>query len=459
MNRICLYSEDRALAEVLRAALGEEYQIVIVRNAAQIDHLISKRECDLVLLDLHSGAQLACEQIQRVRSILNGPAPWVIVADETMRLAAEDLVSEGAFACCRRPPPVRDLKSILRRALERSVKCGESRLTLPEGCDRLIGASIQMQEVYRLIKCVADLNVSVLVTGQSGTGKELVARAIHNLGNRAGRPFVAVPCGAIPETLIEAELFGHDKGAYTGTVGTRAGFFEQAGEGTLFLDEIGELSLQTQVKLLRVLQEREFTRLGGSRLIRLRARMVFATNRNLAAMVRHGEFREDLFYRVNVVKIEAPALQDRAEDIPQIAMHFLRHYSRSYRKAVDTISSGAMDLLRRHSWPGNVRELENAIQRAIVLAEGNEIRMIDLPPNLRREQPETTDIPSQEQSFESQLHNFKIRLAKEAVRETRGNKTLAARSLRISRAYLHRLVRLAEPGASFDATNEGIAGD
>jgi transcriptional regulator with PAS, ATPase and Fis domain len=312
----------------------------------------------------------------------------------------------------------------------------------------MIGASHQMQQVYRLVESVTDLNVSVLITGQSGTGKELIARAIHNRGSRSKRPFIAVPCGAIPETLIEAELFGHEKGAYTGTVGAREGYFEQAGDGTVFLDEIGELSLLTQVKLLRVLQQREFTRLGSNRLIPMRARLIFATNQDLAEMVAQGKLREDLYYRINVVEIKTPPLQDRPSDISEIAVHFLRVYSQMYQKQVESIAPDALCMLQHYSWPGNVRELENVIQRAIVCAVGTTIRAADLPPNFRPEQVQEIDAFSQTGSFEQQIHEFKLKLAATAIRENNGNKTLAAKSLGISRAYLHRLIRLLDPEAA-----------
>jgi DNA-binding NtrC family response regulator len=317
-------------------------------------------------------------------------------------------------------------------------------------CDQMIGSSPQMQKVYHLVSCVADLNASVLVTGESGTGKELIARAIHNLGSRSNRPFVAVSCGAIPETLIEAELFGHEKGAFTGTVGAREGFFEQAGEGTIFLDEIGELSLYTQVKLLRVLQQREFSRLGSNRLIPLRARFIFATHQDLSEMVAQGKFRQDLYYRINVMRIEAPPLQDHPEDIPQIAMHFLNHYAHMYQKQLKEFEPEAMAMLQSYAWPGNVRELENILQRAIIMARGETIRAEDLPHNLREEN--VVDIADFHPagSFERQLRDYKIKLAETAVRENHGNKTLAARSLCISRAYLHRLIRLAEPDQLFE---------
>ncbi len=460
MTRVCLFSEDRALQSLLSSALGKEFEVFLVSNVDQIEPALSAQECDVVLLDLNSHHLLVRERIGFAQDHLGTAVPWVILADDGLRRRAEELVSLGAYGYCRRPPSIRDLRTMLRRAhesaaLKQQLETVQERMALPVSCDRIIGSSQQMQQVYRLVRCVADLNVSVLVTGQSGTGKELVARAIHNLGSRASRPFVAVPCGAIPETLIEAELFGHEKGAYTGTVGSRAGFFEQAGDGTVFLDEIGELSLMTQVKLLRVLQEREFSRLGGNKLIPLKARLVFATNRNLAEMVAKSKFREDLYYRINVVKIETPSLQDHPEDIPQIASHFLRTYAQMYRKNVERFEPEAMAVLQEHSWPGNVRELENLVQRALVLAEGNTIRVADLPQNLRKEEAMALNAGMPAGSFEQQIHDFKIRLATEAIREMRGNKTLAARSLHISRAYLHRLVRVAEAGG-FEADSQGM---
>ena len=442
--------------------MGREFEVFLVTDENEVGQALSSRECDVVLLDLNSHHEMVQERIECARRLLDSPTPWVILADDGLRPTAVELVSVGAYGYCRRPPSIRDLRIMLQRAheglsLRSQLQNVQDQLALVSGCDRIIGSSQQMQQVYKLVHCVANLNVSVLVTGQSGTGKELIARAIHNLGNRASRPFVAVPCGAIPETLIEAELLGHDKGAYTGTVGAREGFFEQAGDGTVFLDEIGELSLLTQVKLLRVLQEREFTRLGSNRLVPLRARLVFATNRNLAEMVAKGKFREDLYYRINVVKIDTPPLQEHPEDIPQIAGHFLRTYSQIYQKKVTRFEPDALAALQGHSWPGNVRELENVVQRALVLAGGETIRAEDLPQNMQRNHAAGMETLLPAGSFERQIHDFKIRLATEAIRETHGNKTLAARSLCISRAYLHRLVRLAEPGAAFEAESPQMA--
>jgi transcriptional regulator with PAS, ATPase and Fis domain len=308
-------------------------------------------------------------------------------------------------------------------------------------CDSLIGCSSRSLAVYDLIRRVRNLDAFVLITGESGTGKELVARAIHNLSHRADHPFVAVSCGAIPETLIEAELFGHEKGAFTGTNGAREGYMEQVGDGTLLLDEIGELSLQTQVKLLRVLQQREFSRLGSSRLIPLRARVLFATHRELATMVGEGTFRRDLFYRVNVMRIQVPSLRERPDDVGALADHFLQKYARAYHKQIREIDSGVKGLLAEYDWPGNIRELENVIQGAVIMCESNSIGPEDLPESIQQLDVTGIAAPSIAGSFEDLLREYKVLLANKAIRECNGNKTLAARNLQISRAYLHRLIR------------------
>ena len=459
--RIGLYSEDRTLQPILSSALGRDFHILLETNEDGVNQLISAGNCDVLILDLNSNHGSLNQRIECSRRIIATQVAAVVMVDDSLRTTAVELVRQGAYGYCRRPPSIRDLKTMLRRAhenasLKRQLESAQQRLKENTQCDQMIGSSPQMQKVYQLIDCVADLNASVLVTGESGTGKELIARAIHNLGTRSNRPFVAVSCGAIPETLIEAELFGHEKGAFTGTVGAREGFFEQAGEGTIFLDEIGELSLYTQVKLLRVLQQREFSRLGSNRLIPMRARLIFATHQDLGEMVAQGKFRQDLYYRINVMRIDAPPLQDHPEDIPQIAMHFLNHYSQMYQRPLRDFEPDAIALLQSYPWPGNVRELENVIQRAIILARGEQIRAEDLPLNMREEN--VVDIADFHPagSFERQLRDYKIKLAETAVRENHGNKTLAARSLCISRAYLHRLIRLAEPDQIFQEESQEV---
>ena len=238
-------------------------------------------------------------------------------------------------------------------------------------CDQLVGMGSASQRVYDLIRRVADVDAFVLISGESGTGKELVARAIHNLSLRSAAPFVAVSCGAIPETLLEAELFGNERGAYTGSIGSREGYFEQAGKGTLLLDEIGELSLNAQVKLLRVLQQKEFSKLGSGKVIPLKARVLFATHRNLAQLVAEGKFRSDLYFRINVMQLQVPSLRQRPEDIQLLAKHFLQKFSSEYRKNRRRHHPRALARLVNYDWPGNIRELENAMARAVIMAQGN----------------------------------------------------------------------------------------
>jgi DNA-binding NtrC family response regulator len=448
MIRIGLYSDDPKLQQILASVLGKEFQVHLETTEEGINRMLAEAGCDVVILDLDSNHDSLQDRIACCRRIVGSRVSSVVMADDTLRATAAELVRLGAHSYCRKPPSIRDLKALLHRAHEgfliRRKPYGAHQVEEIISCDQMIGSSPPMQQVYDLVHRVANLNASVLVTGESGTGKELIARAIHNLGSRADRPFVAVCCGAIPETLIEAELFGHEKGAFTGTVGMREGYLEQAAEGTLLLDEIGELSHATQVKLLRVLQQREFSRLGSTRLIPLRARLIFATHTDLAELVAQGKFRLDLFYRINVMKVTAPALQERVEDIPQIAMHFLRQYSEIYQKVVEEIEPGAMALLQSYSWPGNVRELENVIQRAIIVASSETICEKDLPLNIQSESVLNIGDYQPTNSFERQLRNYKVKLATAAVRDNHGNKTVAARSLNISRAYLHRLLRLAE---------------
>ena len=445
--RVGLYSHDSALHPLLSSALGREFEFCLISDEDGINRLLSTEDCSLILVDLSSNNDSLQKGVECIRSMTALHFSCLIMADDRLQQTATELVQQGAYGYCHRPPSIRDLRIMLRRAYESSIlKQRLDTTRLPQkstsDCDRMIGTSPQMQHVYHLVRSVANIEASVLVTGESGTGKELVARAIHTLGSRSNRPFVAVACGAIPETLIEAELFGHDKGAFTGSAGSREGYLEQAGDGSLFLDEIGDLSLYTQVKLLRVLQQREFSRLGSNKLIPLRARLIFATHQDLSELVLQGKFRQDLYYRINVMGIEVPSLQERAEDIPQIADYFLGRYSQMYQKHIHYIEQGALALLQKYPWPGNIRELENVIQRAIILAQKDALHVEDLPSNIQEELITNIEDALPAGSFERQLRDYKVKLATTAVREQNGNKTLAARSLSISRAYLHRLIRL-----------------
>ena len=397
----------------------------------------------MLILDL-DGAQHSLDEVLAYISEIRGyRIPIVAMTDDDRRSTAMALVQHGVYDYFRKPPHLLELKLVVRRAhehatLQKNLEAAKEQLRDLTSCDQLIGSSGRMRVVYDLIGRVTNLNAFVLIQGESGTGKELVARALHNLSQRGKSPFVAVSCGAIPETLIEAELFGHEKGAFTGAAAAREGYLEQARDGTLLLDEIGELSLSTQVKLLRVLQQKEFCRVGGNKIIPLNARVLFATHRDLEQMVEEGGFRQDLYFRVNVLKIELPPLRERREDIPGLVRHFLRTYSAAYSKPELEVEPGAMELLAGYRWPGNVRELENVIQRTVILAEGLTIGPKDLPAVFQSVPPVEQEGQS---TFEDQLRDYKVKLVYQAISECDGNKTQAARRLNITRAYLHRLLR------------------
>ncbi len=444
---VAFFSDNRSLVLALNRCLDPDYVVV------QHDYLRQSEvptptsiDGDIVFMDLDAIEEDA-DATDLLREALQWKLPVFLVASDDLRSRATKMLSLGARGYIRNPPSVRELRGLLE-GLEQSGLHDKTRRCLgtpdvPLDIPGLIGSSPAMKAVSNLIRKVCNLDVSVLIQGESGTGKELIARAIHSSGKRSRRPFVAVSCSAIPDTLIESELFGSEKGSYTGSSATREGYFEQVGDGTLFLDEIGELKPQTQVKLLRVLQQREFSRLGSSRLIPLKARIVFATHRDLKALVASGEFRQDFMYRVSVMEIEAPPLRVRSSDIEFLAEHFLAKVQENTGLPIENIAPEAMAMLRRYSWPGNVRELENAVQRATIMAEGYSIEPCDLPEEIQS--AGTVKINRERitpSTFEQLLRDYKYRLAQESVEICQGNKTLAAQRLSISRAYMHRLLRL-----------------
>jgi DNA-binding NtrC family response regulator len=447
MIRVLIHSQDSKLQPLLSSALRPEFTVSLITDRDDVKRLARPDSADVLLLDFESRLEND-EELSIEDDLSHASIPVVVMTSDLSRVRAMEFLEKGAYDCIRKPPSILELKIIIRRAYEHASMKREVELArrLSESglaCDRLVGTSGRARVVYDLIRRVSELNAFVLIHGESGTGKELVARAIHNLGNRAKEPFVAVSCGAIPESLIESELFGHEKGAFTGSTGARAGFLEQAGSGTLFLDEIGELSLATQVKLLRVLQEREFTRLGSSKLIPLNARVLFATHRDLRKMTEDGAFRRDLYFRVNVMSIEVPPLRERTEDIPTLAHHFLKQYAEEYNKPVQGIRPNVMAALVDYDWPGNIRELENVIQGAVIRTDGETLALSDLPEQLLQfaEENEIAASDLESGSFEELVRQFKVSLAHRALVECNGNRSLAARKLKVSRAYLHRLIR------------------
>jgi DNA-binding NtrC family response regulator len=467
MIRLVLFSQDRNLQRVLASALDCEYDVATESNPRLLRQALDNPSSDLLLLDLDAQIFPSEAYIRLFEEIVPSGVAVVLMVDEAARSTAIELVNRGAHSYCRKPPALQELRALLRPAHQHAVMKrtlnSKGSLTVPvetvPACDALIGSSAPMRQVYDLIHRVANLRASVLITGETGTGKELIARAIHNLGGRKNQPFVGVSCGAVPETLIESELFGHEKGAFTGTTGTRVGYFEQAAGGTLFLDEIGELSPQTQVKLLRVLQQREFARVGSSSPLPLTARVIFATHRDLPRLIEEGKFRLDLYYRLNVMTIHSPSLAERPEDIGFLAGHFLSRYADLYGKHVTAISPAALTALEDYEWPGNVRELENVIQRAIICADSRELQLSNLPPQMHA----PPNLVSMEDirpvgTFERRLRDYKLQLARQAVEDCHGNKTLAARSLDLSRAYLHQLLRQSEGVGAFSAASSNCTG-
>jgi len=373
-------SARAALAEILRA---EDYEVETASDAFKALGRLDEFAPDVVLTDLNMPGIDGVELLRKVK--LDDPErPVVLMTAYGGVEAAVSAMREGAADYLTKPLNIDELGIVLERAIERTKLRREasqlrSQVSARYSFDNIIGSSPEMQRVFKSVSQVAPSRATVLLTGESGTGKELVAAAIHHHSPRSGGPFVKLHCAALAETLLESELFGHDRGAYTGADRKREGRFEQANGGTLFLDEIGEISLSTQVKLLRVLQEREFERVGGNQTLHVDVRVVAATNRDLKEMISAGRFREDLYYRLNVINLKLPSLRQRTSDVPALALHFLKRYAAENGKSVKSISDAALTQIAHYPWPGNVRELENVIERAVVLAEGDTIEPSHLP--------------------------------------------------------------------------------
>jgi DNA-binding NtrC family response regulator len=378
-----------ALAELLRQ---EGYTVDCAADAFKALGRYEDFAPDIVLTDLKMPGMDGVELLKRLRETDRDLPVILMTACEAVETAVAAM-REGATHYLTKPLNVDELLVILERTLEHARLRRETarlRQQLNERYkfENIVGSSPEMQTVFKSVAQVAPSRATVLLTGESGTGKELVAAAIHQRSPRAAGPFVRLHCAALAETLLESELFGHERGSYTGAERRREGRFEQAHGGTLFLDEIGDISPSTQVKLLRVLQEREFERVGGNQTIKVDVRVIAATNRDLAALVEQGTFRQDLFYRLNVIQVRLPSLRQRAADIPALALHFLKRYAAENAKSVETVSEPALERLIGYNWPGNVRELENVIERAVVLANGNRIEIEHLPQELI---PQTKD--------------------------------------------------------------------
>jgi len=361
----------------------EGYAVQTADDGEAAVRLFADEPFDCVLVDMRLPGMSGMDVLERITHS-DRPVPVILITAYGSVDTAVQAMKQGAFDYVAKPPKPDELKLTVKRAMEKKTLEEENArlredMTAQEGRHKLLGDSPQMRKVFGVLEKVVDTDVTVLLRGESGTGKELVARAIHFRGPRAKQPFVVVNCSAIPDTLLESELFGHEKGSFTGATAKKIGKFELADGGTLFLDEIGDMCYDLQAKLLRVLQDQEFERVGGNERISVDVRVISATNKNLEDLIEKERFREDLYYRLNVVPVFLPPLRDREGDIPFLAEHFLRHYSAVHGKLVGAIAPEAMDLIRAYGWPGNVRELENTLQRAVVTCDGDEIGARDLP--------------------------------------------------------------------------------
>ncbi len=401
--------------------------------------VLRSEDFDVVLADLRMPGMDGMDLLRAVKALRPDTEVVIMTAFGTIERAVEAM-REGAYDFVTKPlkrPLV--VRSVTRATEKASLKAENqalrAELEAVTGERSLVGTSAAMRRVQDTITQVAQASTTVLILGESGTGKELVARAIHRRSNRSRGPFVAINCAAIPVTLLESELFGHERGAFTGAFARREGRFKMADGGTLFLDEVAELDPMIQAKLLRVLQEGEFERLGGTQTLRVDVRVVASTNKNLLEMARTGRFREDLFYRLNVISLTLPALRERTEDIPLLAQHFLSRFAEKNRKEVRTISREAMELLMAHDWPGNVRELENTVEHAVVLSRGDTVRVEDLPDLVASDASAKQYLTIQ---LGTPLDEIEQQVIQQTLRLTRGNKRLAAQLLGIATRTIYR---------------------
>ncbi|MBN1897140.1 MAG: sigma-54-dependent Fis family transcriptional regulator [Spirochaetes bacterium] len=388
MKRKILVADDEiGVRELFKELLKDDYKVSFATNGEEAIDMIEKDLPEVVLLDIRMPKKDGLEVLQEVKDRDISIIIIIITADRDLNSAIKAM-KLGAYDYVVKPFENDKILKIIQNAfeksdLEKTVKTLKKEITKQYSFKNIIGQGKNMQKVYEVINKVINNDSTVLLTGESGTGKEIVARSIHYNGHRKEGPFVAVDCASIPETLIESELFGHEKGSYTGALKRKIGKFEMAHRGTIFLDEIGNLKMDIQAKLLRVLQEREFSRVGGNEKIQVDVRIIAATNANLEGLINKGVFREDLFYRLNVVPFKLPPLRERKEDIPLLIQHFLRIFNKEFNKNI-TLSPKVIDYFIKYPWPGNVRELENNIQRIVVTADHNVIKLDDMPDSIKR---------------------------------------------------------------------------
>ena len=446
-KRVLVVDDEENFRHMLSVILIKEgYEVETASNGGEALQKVIASPFDQVLCDIRMPRMDGLEFLREMKktgteaiTIMMSAYGTVDIAIEAMKLGAYDYISK--------PFKPDEIILTLRKAEEREELRKENLLLRKEiakeySFENIVSKNEKMQKIFDVIKKVAQYRSTVLITGESGTGKELVARALHYNSERSQNPFIPVNCGAIPENLLESELFGHAKGAFTDAIRTKKGLFEEADGGTLFLDEIGELPGQLQVKLLRVLQDGEIRRIGEAKSIQIDVRIVAATIKDLQKEVNEGHFREDLFYRLNVLPIHIPPLRERKEDIPLLIRHFIGKYNQVLSKSIEDIDHNGLEVLMNYKWYGNVRELENTIERALVLADRNHIQLENLPVEIQnfKEESQPEPMPDEEYSIKKASKSLEISLIRKALRKTKGNHTHAARLLEIShRALLYKI--------------------
>src|SRR5882672_615174 len=444
---ILVVDDDESVRRAIVWTLNADYRVLEAVSRAEAVKLLKQENIDVVVSDLHLPPHV--EDITEGLAIIEAardrdpPAQVVVVTGTNSKQAGLQAVKRGAYGFFEKPLDAAEVLHIVKQAARmRRLEVENARLrdelVGARGFGRLIGSSQSLEKTLKQARAVADTNATILIIGENGTGKEMLARAIHEESRRATAPFIAVSCAALPESLIESELFGHEKGAFTSATHMRMGRFELADGGTLFLDEIVELSPNVQVKLLRVLQERAFERVGGSKTLTVDIRLIAASNRDLETEVEGDNFRRDLFYRLNVVPLVLPPLRERREDIPGLAAHFAAKAAEKHGRATPQLSAELIDSLYEYEWPGNVRELENLMERLVLLDRQPALGLEFLPEKMLKVLPAAG--VSSETTFEGEITALKKRLIMSALEAEGGNKMAAAKRLGISRSYLHRLI-------------------
>jgi two-component system response regulator AtoC len=445
---LLIVDDEKPTREGLRAALEDRYDVYVAEDAKAAMSLLEQENFDVVLTDFRLPNEDGMKLIARAKSLSKPPICILMtaygseeIAVDAMKRGADDYIAKGRLQIDELE--MRIARALRQQNLETENISLRQQLDKKFGMENIVGESPAMQEVLEVVKQVAPTRATVLLSGESGTGKELVAKAIHQLSPRTKQSFVTVHCAALASSLLESELFGHEKGAFTGAHERRIGRFEQAQGGTLFLDEIGEIDAMIQIKLLRFLGERTFERVGSNKTLMADVRLVAATNKNLAELIKAGTFREDLFFRLRVVEIHLPPLRERAGDIPLLAHIFLREFANENNKPVSEFTSDALELLLSYSWPGNVRELRTTIERAVVLCRGEKISARDLPAAMRSgEDGLAADLQSRNLAGLAggnlTVQEAEKQLIIRALKETKGNRTRAAQKIGMSRRTLHR---------------------